>query len=192
VTGRREYARGDLIDFLTAVAGGGASGRVYLVGETSQLLEGWCRRVNRLALAVEPDFSADALRRAVHAVSDLRDIAVVWESPGDVIPLPDDYEARSRDTGLSFDHGVFAVSHFDPYSVALRAVARGDEPDYRLVLGYLRHGWIEPDRMDALLEDVLPRFTNETISQDPAEFRRKYKGLMQMWRAEADGQAIGT
>jgi hypothetical protein len=38
--------------------------------------------------------------------------------------------------------------------------------------------------MDRLLEDVLPRFTRETIAQDPAEFRRKYRGLCQMWRAE--------
>jgi hypothetical protein len=39
--------------------------------------------------------------------------------------------------------------------------------------------------MDALLDELLPRFTRETIAQDPAEFRRKYRGLLQMWRAEA-------
>jgi hypothetical protein len=38
--------------------------------------------------------------------------------------------------------------------------------------------------MDRLLEGTLPRFTHETIAQDPAEFRRKYRGLYQMWRAE--------
>jgi hypothetical protein len=37
--------------------------------------------------------------------------------------------------------------------------------------------------MNALLVDLLPQFTSETIQQDPAEFRRKYKGLLQMWRA---------
>jgi hypothetical protein len=39
------------------------------------------------------------------------------------------------------------------------------------------------EAMDGLLDDVLPRFTQETIAQDPAEFRRKYRGLKQMWRA---------
>jgi hypothetical protein len=65
-------------------------------------------------------------------------------------------------------------------------VARGDEPDYRTVLRYLRHGWMTLETMDRLLEETLPRFTRETIAQDPAEFRRKYRGLTQMWRAERE------
>ena len=35
-----------------------------------------------------------------------------------------------------------ALYHFDPYSVAFRFIARGDEPDYHLVLTYLQHGWM--------------------------------------------------
>jgi hypothetical protein len=75
------------------------------------------------------------------------------------------------------------VYHFDPYSVAFRFIARGDEPDYHLVLSFLEHGWIRMDEMDALLSGLLPRFSFETIQQDPAEFRRRYKGLRQMWLA---------
>ncbi len=41
-------------------------------------------------------------------------------------------------------------------------------------------GWRE---WNALLASLLPRFTSETLQQDPAEFRRKFKGLLQMWRA---------
>jgi hypothetical protein len=33
-----------------------------------------------------------------------------------------------------------------------------------------------------LLSGLLPQFNKETIAQDPAEFRRKYRGLLQMWR----------
>ncbi len=47
----------------------------------------------------------------------------------------------------------------------------------------LEKGWVEKEEMDARLEALLPAFTNETIQQDPAEFRRKYKGLTQMWKA---------
>jgi hypothetical protein len=67
--------------------------------------------------------------------------------------------------------------------VAFRCLARGDDPDYRTVLRYLRHGWMTLEEMDALLEETLPRFTRETLAQDPAEFRRKYRGLCQMWRS---------
>jgi hypothetical protein len=75
------------------------------------------------------------------------------------------------------------VWHFDPYSVAFRLISRGNEEDYRTVLRYLEHDWITEEEIDALLADLLPRFTTQTIEQDPAEFRRKYKGLRQMWRA---------
>jgi hypothetical protein len=64
--------------------------------------------------------------------------------------------------------------------VVLRLVARGDEPDYVISLEYLRRGWAELARLETLLADVLPRFTNATLAQDPAEFRRKFKGLRQL------------
>ena len=39
------------------------------------------------------------------------------------------------------------------------------------------------EELNASLSALLPRFSAETIQQDPAEFRRKYEGLLQMWRA---------
>ena len=81
-----------------------------------------------------------------------------------------------------------SLFHFDPYSVAFRFLSRGDEPDYHLVLTYLKHGWLKTDEMELKLGALLPRFTAETIQQDPAEFRRKYKGMLQMWRAGQAGR----
>ena len=111
-------------------------------------------------------------------------IHVLEESPVDVIPLPVGYEQRARPIELPEvnGEGCFSLLHFDPYSVAFRFLARGDEQDYRTVLSYLEHGWVTVEEMDAKLGDLLPKFTSETIQQDPAEFRRKYKGLLQMWR----------
>jgi hypothetical protein len=77
------------------------------------------------------------------------------------------------------------VLGFDPVSVAVRLVARGDEPDYRTVLALLRHGWLTMGDLESALAEVLPRFSEERIQQDPAEFRRKFKGLQQMWRASS-------
>ncbi len=77
---------------------------------------------------------------------------------------------------------VVEVRHFDPYSVVLRLIARGDEPDYVAALEYVLHEWVEPARLESLLGEVVPRMTNETLAQDPAEFRRKFKGLRQLYR----------
>jgi hypothetical protein len=84
------------------------------------------------------------------------------------------------------------VRHFDPYSVVLRLVARGDEPDYVVALEYLKQGWVELAQLEALLADVLPRFTNETLAQDPAEFRRKFRGLRQMHALDRSSHLLHT
>jgi len=64
-------------------------------------------------------------------------------------------------------------------------VARGDEPDYVAALEYVRHGWVEPARLEGLLGEVVPRMTSRTLAQDPAEFRRKFKGLLQLCAGRA-------
>ncbi|NIR51017.1 hypothetical protein GWO43_20615, partial [candidate division KSB1 bacterium] len=115
-------------------------------------------------------------------------LAVEEEFPGDLIPLPNGYQSRARNidnSRLKLRH--LHLFHFDPYSVAFRYIARGDEPDYHVALYYLRNGWIEIEEMERLLAELLPRFSMETIQQDPAEFRRKYKGLLQMWKSVQPG-----
>jgi hypothetical protein len=152
---------------------------VWLVGDTSQLWEGWLERVPVAHLAADQP----AARSVLIAAATRLGVALLLESPGEVIPLPAGGAARHRPVAAA--PGAF---HFDPYSVAFRCLARGDEPDYRTVLRYLRHGWLTLEEMDRLLEDVLPRFTRETIAQDPAEFRRKYRGLCQMWLEQVNNR----
>lgn len=67
----------------------------------------------------------------------------------------------------------------------LLLIGPGSKVNLRRVreLTYVEHGWVTLEEMNERLEALLPRFTSETIQQDPAEFRRKYKGLMQMARA---------
>jgi len=159
---------------------------LFLVAGTSHLAEGWRGHVPRLELAADPGTSAgleDVVRRAAIVC----EVPVVWESPADVIPLPPGWEARAREVSrtLAGARGVLAVRHFDPYSVVLRLVARGDEADYLAALEYIRHGWVVLDRLEGLLADVLPWCTSETLAQDPAEFRRKFRGLRQVARTDA-------
>ena len=159
-------------------------GRLYLIGETTQVYEGWRERTPRLVFAVEAapedrEHFDEILRQLLELLAQM-EIEAFEEAPGDVIPLPAGHAARARSAGR---FGALEVYHFDPYSVAFRLIARGDEPDYHAILAFLRHGWLTVAEMTTLLADLLPRFTDETIQQDPAEFRRKFKGLLQMWRA---------
>ena len=171
-----------LADLATVVAAARRStvapaARLYLVSRTSHLAEGWCDRVPVLELAGDASIR-DAVSEAARSLG----VGLVWESPADVIPLPAAWEERARPAAMAQEGGAsLDVCHFDPYSVVLRLVARGDEPDYVAALEYVLHGWVEPARLEGLLTEVVPRMTSETLAQDPAEFRRKFKGLRQLY-----------
>jgi hypothetical protein len=158
-----------------------APARLYLVSRTSHLAEGWCDRVPAFELA--GDVGAAELGEAVREAGRALGVDVVWESPADVIPLPSGWEERSRPavTGRGGIRTTIELRHFDPYSVVLRLIARGDEPDYVAALQYVLHEWVQPARLEGLLGEVVPRMTSETLAQDPAEFRRKFKGLRQLY-----------
>jgi hypothetical protein len=167
-----------------------APARLYLVSRTSHLAEGWCDRVPVLELAGESGRPQDLktsspqdLGEAVQEAARTLGVGVVWESPADIIPLPAGWHERSLTATIAQgDAGnVLELRHFDPYSVVLRLIARGDEPDYVAALEYVLHGWVEPARLESLLTEVVPRMTNQTLAQDPAEFRRKFKGLRQLY-----------
>jgi hypothetical protein len=177
----KEARRQDLAALVAAVRPAVTrSARLYLVATTSHVAEGWRERVTRFELAGDPGDAA--LERAVVDAASTLGVEVVWESPADVIPLPSGSAERARPVPAEVGGagGPLEVLHFDPYSVVLRLVARGDEPDYVISLEYLRRGWVELARLETLLADVLPRFTSATLAQDPAEFRRKFKGLRQL------------
>lgn len=179
--------RATIESFITRLeAAFGRPGSLYVAGEATPVLEGWSRWTELLTYTadIEPEDRTD-FARAVDEAQAALDIPVLEESPADVIPLPDGYMARCRPARFgNREIRHLQVYHFDPYSVAFRYIARGDEPDYHLVLAFLKQGWIEMDEMNRLLAELLPRFTCENIQQDPAEFRRKYKGLCQMWHAQ--------
>lgn len=167
-------------------------GRVFLIGETSLVFQGWrpwSEHLEFSAEVAEPDNAAfsidiDSIRQDIG-------VKILQEHPGDLIPLPDGHYERSIRIDFGSEGGARQIPengrlefyHFDPYSVAFRYLARGDEQDYHLAISYLEHGWITLDKMETILTELLPRFSFQTIQQDPAEFRRKYKGLMQMWGA---------
>jgi hypothetical protein len=184
--GHRYVTRETLIEFVRRVdAAFARPGSLYMIGETTHLFEGWREWTSQIevtATVAGPDRP-----RFVSICEDVGEqlgVEAIDEFPGDVIPLPYGFDERTRPAGSGA--GLtrhLRLYHFDPCSVAFRFIARGEEPDYHLVLMYLERSWLTVEEMDARLAELLPRFTARTIQQDPAEFRRKYDGLLQMWRA---------
>ncbi len=165
--------------------------RLYLVGESSLVVEGWREWTDQLVYTAEGADLAQ-LMRTIEAVAAQQGIRLICESPADIIPLPLGYGRRARSWEIpeSGSPAQLTLYHFDPYSTAIRLIARGDEPDYRVALEFLRQGWIQLSELDRQLTELLPQFSAEAIQQDPAEFRRKYKGLRQMWLALSNGSGF--
>ena len=174
--------------------------RLYLVGESSLVVEGWREWTDQVVYTAEGADLAQ-LTQTIEAVAAQQGIPLVCESPADIIPLPHGHQRRAHRWEIPGrgSPAQLELYHFDPYSTAIRLIARGDEPDYRVVLAFLGLGWIQVSELDRQLAELLPKFSAETLQQDPAEFRRKHKGLRQMWLAlgtgsgslgsAADGQA---
>ncbi len=167
-------------------------GSVFLIGETTQVIEGcreWTTGIDFYSSVRSSD--RKAFNDAVLKVAREMDIPVSDEFPGDLIPLPDGYEERTRAlSNTSWTRSLrLDVSHFDPYAACYRCIARGDEPDYQVVLTYLESGWVTEEGLATHLALLLPKFNYKTIQQDPAEFRRKYAGVIQMWRSRKQTQA---
>jgi hypothetical protein len=179
----REPVLADLHAVLSAVRRRlSAPARLYLVCRTTHLAEGWTSIVPALELA--GDGRSPQVEQTAREAAEGLGVELVWESPADIIPLPDGWEQRARPYTADASDGPLDVRHFDPYSVVLRLIARGDEPDYVAALEYIHHGWVDPRQLEALFVDVTPRMTNQTLAQDPAEFRRKFKGLSQLYRRD--------
>jgi len=163
--------------------------RLYLVGDSIQVYEGWSEHTHCLEFFSEiPPENRERFDQIVQELSVEMGVDVCEESPLDVIPLPKGHRERIRPIRNEVA-GPLEVFYYDPYSVSIRLITRGDEPDYRTVLAFLKHHWISEDTMGGLLDDLLPQFTKESIAQDPAEFRRKYRGLLQMWRSIRQNEA---
>jgi len=185
---KRQVNREILEDFLTRLdASVTHPASVYLIGETTQVWEGWREWTRDIEFTAEPGGGREAFADAWARIADELAVTAYDESPADVIPLPAAPGERARRASPRVAFQQLTLWHFDPYSVVLRFIARGDEQDYHVGLTFMEHGWVRSDELDAKLGEVLARCTARTIRQDPAELRRKYKGLLQMWKAVTPG-----
>ena len=157
--------RDTLVQFVTKLdAAFGRPGRVFLIGESTHVYEGWRAWTRHIEFTADVS-SADRgeFSRMVATLGADLGVPIVDESPADVIPLPDGFEERARPARSPSANGSctppvthLTLFHFDPYSVCFRYIARGDEPDYHLVLTYVEHGWVTLDEMKRSARSISP------------------------------------
>jgi hypothetical protein len=149
-------------------------GRVYLVGGTTMVYEGYRARTLYIDVLIEVD-DPGALASLLESVRRLKDslaVNVELASPGDFIPLSAGWHERSIWIGR---FGSLDVFHFDFISVALSKIERGTERDFEDVLALVGGGRIDVAGLDAAFAEILPRVATEGVgAMDPDRFASQY------------------
>jgi hypothetical protein len=148
---RQNVGRGDIEDFLTQVGRTRQPGRLYITGGAALVHRGI--RTGRtldidLQIAVDP---ADLMGHIARLKQKLN-INIEFASPGDFMPLPTQWEARSE---FVKRYGQVDVFYFDWYSIALSKIQRGSGQDVLDIRSLVQQGFIEPGELDRLYQDVL-------------------------------------
>lgn len=156
-------------------------GRVYLVGGTTLVFEGFRTQTLDVDLSFEVgDQNHGEFIRAVRTLKDELVIKVEEASPGDFIPLPEGYQDRAKFIGR---FGGLDVYHFDIYSVALSKIERGRDADFADVLALLEAGWLDFATLKRFFDEILPQVGERSLKEDPQEFQRKFAYLKTAWDA---------
>ena len=111
--------------------------RLYLVGGTSLVFEGYRKQTLDVDLALEVSAAGHGeLIQALQAIMLSLDMNIEEAFPGDFIPLPAGYADRHLFIGR---YGQVDVFHFYFYSTALSKIESGRRQDLADVVALLQH-----------------------------------------------------
>jgi hypothetical protein len=110
-------------------------GRIYLVGGTTALLEGW--RQSTVDVDIKMDPEPTGIFEAISALKDEFQINIELASPDQFLPPLPDWEARSR---FVVRHGEVDFFHYDLRAQALAKLARSHDRDVLDVRAMLERG----------------------------------------------------
>ncbi len=156
-------------------------GRLFLVGGTTMVYEGFRRQTLDIAITFEvADEHHSAFVAAVRDLKEQLSLNIEEVSPAEFIPLPSGHLERSQYIGR---YGQLDVFHFDLYSTALSKIERGTESDFDDVLMLLDDGRLELPLLIQYFDEIMDRYATESLRQDPMEYRRKLEILKEMYQS---------
>ena len=155
--------------------------RLYLVGGTSVVFEGYRQQTLDVDLVIEVSAGNHGdLIRVLQEIRLLLDVNVEEASPGDFIPLPAGFAERHIFIGR---YGQVDVFHFDLYSTALSKIERGRRQDMADVIALLEHDRLEWNRLASLYHEILPLMGNKSLRQKPQDFALNFGALEALWHS---------
>lgn len=140
--------------------------KIYLVGGTSAVMEGWRETTKDIDIAIRPE--SDALLRLIPSLKETLRVNVELASPDQFIPALPGWEERSP---VVERLGRVTVLHYDFVSQALAKVERGLARDLEDVHEMLNRGLVTPAQLRAQFEAIVPQMYRFPAVDVPS-FRR--------------------
>lgn len=130
------------------------------------MILGWRDATIDVDLAFIPD--RDEVLRLLPRLKEELQLNIELSSPSDFIPELPGWEGRSVFIGRE---GHVSFFHYDFYAQALAKIERRHAQDRGDVDSMLKTGLVQPDRLQALFEEIFPRLYRYP-ALDPDAFRR--------------------
>jgi hypothetical protein len=178
---RQRVGRQEVEYFLTEVGRTRQSGRLYLTGGAALVHRG-IRPGQTLDIDIQITIDPGNLTAHIAQLKQKINMNIEFASPGDFIPLPTQWEARSE--FIKRYHQVDAF-YFDWYSLALSKMQRANRQDVVDVQLLVRQGYVEVSELDLLCQDVVNKIGNPPYDRllpnlSSQQFLQHYQAVRQL------------
>jgi hypothetical protein len=148
---RQRVGQQEIEQFLIQVGRTRQPGRLYLTGGAALVHRG-IRPGQTLDIDIQITLDPANLAAQIAQLKQKMNINIEFASPGDFIPLPTQWEARSAFIKRYDQVDAF---YFDWYSLALSKMQRANRQDVVDVQLLVRQGFVDVTELDRLCQDVL-------------------------------------
>lgn len=178
---RQHVGREEIEQFLMQVGRTHLPGRLYLTGGAALVHRG-IRPGQTLDIDIQITVDPGNLTAQIAHLKHKMNINIEFASPGDFIPLPTQWEARSAFIQRYDQVDVF---YFDWYSIALSKMQRANRQDVVDVQLLVRHEFVEVTELDRLCQDVShkigrPPYDRLLPNLSQPQFSRRYQAVRQL------------
>ncbi len=178
---RRQVGRQEIEQFLIQVGRTRKPGRLYLTGGAALVHRG-LRPGQTLDIDIQITIDPANLTAQIAQLKQRMNINVEFASPGDFIPLPTQWEARSEFIKRYEQVDAF---YFDWYSIALSKMQRANRQDVVDVQLLVRQGCVEVRELDLLYQDVLNKIGRHPYDRllpnlSQQQFSQHYEAVRQL------------
>ena len=178
---RQRVGRLEIEHFLIQVGRTRQPGRLYLTGGAALVHRG-IRPGQTLDIAIQITVDPGNLTAQIAQLKQKMNMNIEFASPGDFIPLPTQWEARSLFIKRYDQVDVF---YFDWYSIALSKMQRANRQDVLDVQLLVGQSFVMVAELDRLCQDVLnkigaPPYDRLLPNLSQQQFSQRYQAVRQL------------